>query len=211
MSLYKPRLSPFFHYDFQVQGRRYHHTTKRTDRREAKAVERAERARITAALAGLVPKPFVVDHAADSTLRERERIAAKFATFQKLDIEPAGYLYRHFEPNGDLLYVGVTLSILGRTGTHLKKAPWKHSIYMIVIEPFETREELLDAERIAILTEFPKYNRVLNGNRNPLQELTKKSKRPPRKPSTRRQLNDQRFQRVLARRTAEAAAEEPVE
>jgi hypothetical protein len=64
---------------------------------------------------------------------------------------------------------------------------------LIVIEPFETREELLEAERAAIHNEFPKYNRIFNKRRHPVQELT------------RRQANDQRHQNVLARRAAEAA------
>jgi GIY-YIG catalytic domain len=70
------------------------------------------------------------------------------------NIEPAGYLYRHYSPSGDLLYVGVTQSLSKRTNTHLSKATWKDFICVIVIEPFSTREELLEAERVAILNEF---------------------------------------------------------
>jgi hypothetical protein len=40
----------------------------------------------------------------------------------------------------------------------------------------------------------PKYNKILNGHRHPVQELT------------RRQANDQRYRNVIAHRTAEAAA-----
>src|SRR5262245_59561143 len=35
-----------------------------------------------------------------------ERIARKFASFVEQGIEPQGYLYRHYGPDGDLLYVG---------------------------------------------------------------------------------------------------------
>jgi integrase len=45
MSVYKPKDSPFYHFDFQWRGRRFHGSTKRTERREAQAVERAERER----------------------------------------------------------------------------------------------------------------------------------------------------------------------
>jgi GIY-YIG catalytic domain len=84
----------------------------------------------------------------------QDRVASKFASFLKRNIEPAGYLYRHYSPSGDLLYVGVTQSLSKRTNTHLSKATWKDFICVIVIEPFSTREELLEAERVAILNEF---------------------------------------------------------
>ena len=43
MSVYKPSGSPFYQFDFEHRGRRFHGSTKRTSRREAEAVERAER------------------------------------------------------------------------------------------------------------------------------------------------------------------------
>lgn len=43
MSCYKPKGSPFYHFDFWWRGHRFHGTTKRTNRREAEAVEQAER------------------------------------------------------------------------------------------------------------------------------------------------------------------------
>lgn len=101
------------------------------------------------------------------------RIAAKFASFLKSGSEPAGYLYRHYHPSGDLLYVGITQSVSKRTKAHLFKASWKDFICLIVVEPFETREELLEAEHDAIRTEFPKYNQIANGHRHPIQELTR--------------------------------------
>ena len=42
------------------------------------------------------------------------RIAAKAAAFIANGIEPACYLYRHYNPRGDLIYCGVTLSPLRR-------------------------------------------------------------------------------------------------
>jgi predicted GIY-YIG superfamily endonuclease len=122
------------------------------------------------------------------------RIAVKFASFLKSGSEPAGYLYRHYHPSGDLLYIGITQSVSERTKAHLFKASWKDFICLIVVEPFATREELLEAERDAIANEFPKYNRILNGHRHPVQELT------------RRQADEKRHQSVLARRAATEAA-----
>jgi len=43
MSVYKPKGTPFYHYDFQCGGDRFFGSTKRTNRREAEAVERSER------------------------------------------------------------------------------------------------------------------------------------------------------------------------
>jgi hypothetical protein len=46
MSVYRPKGSPFYHYDFQWRSDRFYGSTKRTSRREAEAVERAERERV---------------------------------------------------------------------------------------------------------------------------------------------------------------------
>ena len=46
MSLYKPKGSPYYQFDFQWRGTRFHSSTKKTDKREAQAVEKAERERV---------------------------------------------------------------------------------------------------------------------------------------------------------------------
>lgn len=43
MSVYKPKGSPFFHYDFQFRGERFHGSTCTAARREAEQVERLKR------------------------------------------------------------------------------------------------------------------------------------------------------------------------
>lgn len=45
MSVYKPAGSPFYHFDFQWRGNRFHGSTKCTSKREAEVFERAERDR----------------------------------------------------------------------------------------------------------------------------------------------------------------------
>ena len=45
MSVYKPKNSPYYQFDFELGGHRFHGSTKRTSRREAEAVERAEKER----------------------------------------------------------------------------------------------------------------------------------------------------------------------
>jgi hypothetical protein len=99
----------------------------------------------------------------------------------------------------------ITQSLRERTTDHLSKASWRNIIWMVLVEPFATREELLEAERVAIRTEFPKYNRVLNRHRHPVQELSRKARKKRQRPPTKREANRQRFKRVLARRAAEAA------
>jgi len=51
VSLYRKPRSPFFHYDFWWRGCRFHGSTKKTTRREAQAVERAEREKARAHVA----------------------------------------------------------------------------------------------------------------------------------------------------------------
>jgi integrase len=46
MSVYKPKGSPYYHYDFEWNGTRFYGSTKRTDKREAQALEKAERERV---------------------------------------------------------------------------------------------------------------------------------------------------------------------
>jgi integrase len=45
MSVYRPKGSPFYHFDFWWRGRRFYGSTGRANRREAEAIERSERER----------------------------------------------------------------------------------------------------------------------------------------------------------------------
>lgn len=100
-----------------------------------------------------------------------ETIARKFASLAQQGIEPQGYLYRHYGPNSDLLYVGQTMSAWKRSSQHLTKANWRDFIWLIVIEPFATREEALAAEQEAIRNEYPKHNITHNKTRHPFREI----------------------------------------
>ena len=105
-------------------------------------------------------------------------VMRKALDFLKRDDEPECYLYRHYHPNGDLLYVGVSLEPLRRQDRHLKEADWRSMICRILIEPFETREEALAAEELAIRTEFPKFNSRHNERYHPLEEFARLTPRP---------------------------------
>jgi Glu-tRNA(Gln) amidotransferase subunit E-like FAD-binding protein len=67
-------------------------------------------------------------------------------------------LYRHFNSNGVLLYVGVADEHHIRFRSHLKLSEWKDKIASVTIEKFDTREEATAAEIKAIQTEEPLYN-----------------------------------------------------
>ncbi len=98
--------------------------------------------------------------AKDETATDERR--EKFLSFIARGAEPTCYLYRHYHPNGDLLYVGVSLDALARLNRHFDRAEWRNHIHRIEVEPFETREEALEAERLAIQQEFPKHNSMHN-------------------------------------------------
>ena len=69
------------------------------------------------------------------------------------------YLYRHFDADGGLLYVGVSLNALNRLGQHKDHSHWFDSICRVEIQKFDTRAKALAAETLAIGNERPKHNK----------------------------------------------------
>jgi predicted GIY-YIG superfamily endonuclease len=67
-------------------------------------------------------------------------------------------LYRHFNKDGVLLYVGISLSALNRLGQHSDHSHWFGAISRVEIENFPTRESALEAEALAIHDEKPLHN-----------------------------------------------------
>ncbi len=85
-------------------------------------------------------------------------------------------LYRHFDAEGRLLYVGVSKNAAARFSQHADK-PWFDEIANMTVERFPTRAEAEAAERAAIRAESPIHNiihscaqRTANrrGNEHPL-------------------------------------------
>lgn len=68
------------------------------------------------------------------------------------------YVYRAFDANDRLLYVGQTVSVETRLRAHERHSPW--FIFMARVEQvaYPTREGALEAEAEAIATEFPRWN-----------------------------------------------------
>lgn len=67
-------------------------------------------------------------------------------------------LYRHYDENGTLLYVGVSISAMLRFSQHKHESSWYRQIKRQEIETFNSRKEALEAETRAIRTEKPLYN-----------------------------------------------------
>ena len=67
-------------------------------------------------------------------------------------------LYRHFDGENVLLYVGISLSTFTRLSQHKDHAEWFKKVSSVTIEHFPTREEAIAAEKKAIKTEYPKFN-----------------------------------------------------
>ena len=67
-------------------------------------------------------------------------------------------LYRHYDADGKLLYVGISLAPLDRLRSHKSQSAWFRDIRKITIEPFANRDLAEEAEICAIETEFPLHN-----------------------------------------------------
>ena len=68
------------------------------------------------------------------------------------------YLYRHFDCDGRLLYVGISNCVPRRTDQHKKKATWFDKISKIEIQSFVLRCDAVVAEMHAIKNESPQFN-----------------------------------------------------
>lgn len=66
-------------------------------------------------------------------------------------------LYRYFDSDGILLYVGISKNALVRLYQR-RKAKWLNRVVKITMETFSNRSSALRAERNAIRNENPKYN-----------------------------------------------------
>lgn len=73
MSVYKPKNSPYYQFDFQISGQRFHGSTGRKNEREAGAVEREQRDKAKAAIKAARASgggPLTIDDAAARYWRE---------------------------------------------------------------------------------------------------------------------------------------------
>jgi len=74
-------------------------------------------------------------------------------------------LYRHYDYNSKLLYVGISLNALNRLNQHENNSEWYYQISRVEIEHYATLADALKAEKAAITNELPIYNTTHNKNR----------------------------------------------
>ncbi len=67
-------------------------------------------------------------------------------------------LYRHFNADGRLLYVGISVSSILRYMCHRLTSVWLNDVRSMTIEPFPDKGSAKIAELNAIRNEFPVYN-----------------------------------------------------
>jgi len=67
-------------------------------------------------------------------------------------------VYRLYDANDVLLYVGISKSFGRRWRSHRAEKPWWPEVHHQTIDWLETREEADEAETVAVLNEKPRYN-----------------------------------------------------
>lgn len=68
-------------------------------------------------------------------------------------------LYRAFDKDKKLLYIGISNSFYDRLRSHMAQSEWVEKADYITFEHFYSREEVEEAEKRAIAAELPQYNK----------------------------------------------------
>lgn len=75
------------------------------------------------------------------------------------NLRKKGMVYRHFDKDGNLLYVGMSMNPFKRLGGHRFESIWFDRIVKITIERYPTKWDAITAERRAIRNENPQFNK----------------------------------------------------
>lgn len=67
-------------------------------------------------------------------------------------------MYRHYDSEDNLLYIGISINAVNRLNQHQKHSNWYKLIAKMTIENYASREELEKAEVVAIQEENPAHN-----------------------------------------------------
>jgi len=67
-------------------------------------------------------------------------------------------LYRLYDKDEELLYIGKTLNVIARLSSHKTKKNWWNKVRIIELAQYDSISELATAEKIAIKSEKPIYN-----------------------------------------------------
>lgn len=68
------------------------------------------------------------------------------------------YVYRMYDEDSQLLYVGISKTLATRLTQHHRDKPWSHEIASVVGKRYSSRDAARAAEIEAIRTENPRYN-----------------------------------------------------
>lgn len=79
-------------------------------------------------------------------------------------------VYRAYDADEQLLYVGISMSLDGRLTKH-RSSVWWPEVEEITVQWFDGREAAKAAERIAILDEKPAYNLARPANPIRIREV----------------------------------------
>jgi hypothetical protein len=69
-------------------------------------------------------------------------------------------LYRAYSEKGELLYVGISLSVFSRLSNHSSSSDWFNLASEVTVEWHPDRNTALDAESTAIRIEYPVFNKA---------------------------------------------------
>jgi predicted GIY-YIG superfamily endonuclease len=69
-------------------------------------------------------------------------------------------LYRHFDRNGELIYIGITSDPARRWAQHVEQSVWARFVSDTSVHWLESREKARAAERRAIVGDRPLFNRA---------------------------------------------------
>ena len=71
------------------------------------------------------------------------------------------FLYRHYDGNGQLLYIGISLCAVARLAQHRQKSSWVDDIRLVKIERCSSRNDASRKELKAIQAESPLFNKKM--------------------------------------------------
>ena len=69
-------------------------------------------------------------------------------------------LYRFFDDEGQLLYIGISINAFNRAKKHRQEKYWWPEVAAITLYRYKTRADVEEAERRAIKEEKPLYNKT---------------------------------------------------
>lgn len=79
------------------------------------------------------------------------------------DKRSAQYLYRMYDANDALLYVGISTSAIRRMAEHKETQPWFHEVARVEIERHECDRSWIAAEEKRVIrSEMPRHNKLHN-------------------------------------------------